>query len=80
MAMPAANGLFHAAATMSGQQVVASGPAHAWERTKAFLDRVKNAQGDVEALRHLPIEKLVEDWQPQTRLWADRSISGRFWT
>ena len=30
MAMPAAAGLFHSAATMSGQQVTASGPANAW--------------------------------------------------
>jgi len=60
MAMPAARGLFHSAATMSGQQVVASGPAHAWERTRAFFDRLKIAQGDAEALRHLPIERFVE--------------------
>jgi para-nitrobenzyl esterase len=79
MAMPAAKGLFHAAATMSGQQVVASGPAHAWEH-ESVLDRVKNAQGDVEALRHLPVEKLVEGLAATTRSWADRSISGRFWT
>ena len=29
MAMPAAKGLFHRAATMSGQQVTASGPGNA---------------------------------------------------
>lgn len=60
MAMPAAKGLFHSAATMSGQQVVASGPAHAWERTKAFFDKLKVAQGDVETLRNMPIERFTE--------------------
>jgi para-nitrobenzyl esterase len=60
MAMPAANGLFHAAATMSGQQVVASGPAHALARTRSFLAALKLADDDVEALRTLPIERLVE--------------------
>jgi para-nitrobenzyl esterase len=60
MAMPAARGLFDAAATMSGQQVVASGPAHAWERTRAFMARLKLAPTDVETLRTLPWEKLAE--------------------
>lgn len=58
MAMPAARGLFHSAATMSGQQVQASGPAHAWERTRAFMAALKVP--DVEALRTLPIERFVE--------------------
>jgi para-nitrobenzyl esterase len=58
MAMPAAKGLFHSAATMSGQQVQASGPAHAWERTRAFMAALNVA--DVEALRTLPIERFVE--------------------
>lgn len=37
MAMPLARGLFHAAATMSGQQVTASGPLHATDRMKLAL-------------------------------------------
>lgn len=37
MATPAAKGLFHRAATMSGQQVTASGPGNATTRTVAFL-------------------------------------------
>ncbi|MFS0848916.1 carboxylesterase/lipase family protein [Novosphingobium panipatense] len=57
MAMPAARGLFHSAATMSGQQVQASGPAHAWARTQAFLAALKT---DVEGLRTMPIERLRE--------------------
>ena len=59
MAMPAAKGLFHSAATMSGQQVQASGPAHAWARTQAFMAALKLAPGDVEGLRTLPVERLV---------------------
>jgi len=59
MAMPAARGLFHAAATMSGQQVVASGPANAWKRTRAFMAALKLREDDVEGLRTLPVERLV---------------------
>jgi len=40
MAMPAAAGLFHRAATMSGQQLTASGPLHAAGRTRALLDKL----------------------------------------
>jgi para-nitrobenzyl esterase len=60
MAMPAAKGLFHSAATISGQQVQASGPAHAWARTQAFMSALKLAPGDVEALRTMPVERLIE--------------------
>ncbi|WP_313434846.1 carboxylesterase family protein [Novosphingobium sp.] len=60
MAMPAAKGLFHAAATMSGQQVQASGPMHAWERTQALMRALKLAPGDVESLRTMPVARLVE--------------------
>jgi para-nitrobenzyl esterase len=59
MAMPAAKGLFHSAATMSGQQVQASGPGHAWARTQAFMRALKLAPGDVETLRTVPVERLV---------------------
>ncbi|MBO9722748.1 MAG: carboxylesterase/lipase family protein [Novosphingobium sp.] len=60
MAMPAAKGLFHAAATMSGQQVQASGPMHAWARTQALMAALKLAPGDVEGLRIMPVERLIE--------------------
>ncbi len=40
MAMPAAVGLFHKAATMSGQQVTASGPLNAARRASAYLARL----------------------------------------
>ncbi|WP_404477916.1 carboxylesterase/lipase family protein [Novosphingobium sp. BL-52-GroH] len=60
MAMPAVKGLFHSAATMSGQQVQASGPAHAWARTQVLMETLKLAPGDVETLRTMPVERLME--------------------
>lgn len=60
MAMPDAKGLFHSAATMSGQQVVASGPNNAWRRTQALMAALKLAPDDVEALRSMPVERIVE--------------------
>jgi para-nitrobenzyl esterase len=57
MAMPAARGLFHRAATMSGQQVTASGPLHATDRARALLARLKLP--DANALRTLPRDRLV---------------------
>jgi para-nitrobenzyl esterase len=57
MSMPAADGLFHSAATMSGQQVTASGPMHATERARAYLAALGT---DVEGLLRLPTEALVE--------------------
>ena len=52
MAMPAAQGLFHKAITMSGQQVTASGPFHARQRAEAFAARLgaDPATAPVEAL------------------------------
>jgi para-nitrobenzyl esterase len=41
MAMPAAAGLFHAAATMSGQQVTASGALNGTLRARAVLEALK---------------------------------------
>lgn len=60
MATPAAAGLFHRAATMSGQQVTASGPSNATRRTLAFLDALKLRPTEAAALRRLPTELLVE--------------------
>ena len=60
MAMPAAAGLFHRAATMSGQQVTASGPLNATLRAQAILDALKlpaNRAGDV---RTIPYRRIVE--------------------
>ena len=60
MAMPAASGLFHRAATMSGQQVTASGPLNAAARTCALLEALGlPAERGREEIRDLPAERLV---------------------
>ena len=60
MAMPAADGLFHSAATMSGQQVTAQGPGNAAKRMQAFMAELGLASGDIESLLTLPAERLLE--------------------
>ncbi|WP_066793434.1 carboxylesterase/lipase family protein [Sphingomonas soli] len=60
MGMPAAKGLFHSAATMSGQQVTASGPLNARRRTQAYLARLGVRETDLEQLLWLPVGKLIE--------------------
>ncbi|MBJ7411661.1 MAG: carboxylesterase/lipase family protein [Phenylobacterium sp.] len=60
MATPAAASLFHRAATMSGQQVTASGPGNAHRRTLAYLDTLKLKPEEAGVLRTLPAERLVE--------------------
>ncbi|GGD70284.1 carboxylesterase/lipase family protein [Croceicoccus mobilis] len=60
MAMPAAKGLFHSAATMSGQQVTASGPTNALKRITALFEYLSLPTGDVDALKSLSTERLVE--------------------
>jgi len=57
MGMPAAKGLFHSAATMSGQQVTASGPMNATARAQAYLERLG---GGLDSVAALPAEKLLE--------------------
>ncbi|WP_349261259.1 carboxylesterase/lipase family protein [Povalibacter sp.] len=59
MAMPAARGLFHRAATMSGQQVTASGPHSATLRARAYLDALKIPSGDLEQIHRVSAEELV---------------------
>jgi len=60
MAMMAAQGLFHRAATMSGQQVTASGPLHATERARAFLSALRLSGDAVARLKELPAQRLLE--------------------
>ncbi len=63
MAMPAAAGLFHAAWTMSGQQITAAGPLNARRRGLAFLGAVgidPTGDGAFETLSAMPVERLVE--------------------
>ena len=60
MGMPAAAGLFHRAATMSGQQVTASGPMNATARTRAFLAKLEAVENDLGRLLDAPAEALVD--------------------
>jgi para-nitrobenzyl esterase len=60
MAMPAAKGLMHKVATMSGQHVTAMGPYHAELRAKAFMAQLGLRPDQTDALRTLPAERLVE--------------------
>lgn len=57
MAMPAAAGLFHRAATMSGQQLTASGPGNATRRAQALLAALNMSPAQAAVA---PAEKLVE--------------------
>ncbi len=57
MAMPQARNLFHKAATMSGQQITASGPINATRRAQAFLTRLGGNAADA---RTLPAARVVE--------------------
>ncbi|RZJ19695.1 MAG: carboxylesterase/lipase family protein [Brevundimonas sp.] len=60
MATPAAGGLFHAVATMSGQQVTASGPVNAERRTRAWLDALNLTPDRAAEAAALPVERLLE--------------------
>src|SRR6185295_8653727 len=59
MSMPAAKGLFHRAATMSGQQVTASGPLNATLRTRIVLDALKLPPERAAEIRNVPVETLL---------------------
>jgi para-nitrobenzyl esterase len=59
MAMPSAHGLFHRAATMSGQQLTASGPFNATRRAQALLDALKIPAQQLDRLRTMPHEEIV---------------------
>lgn len=60
MAMPRAAGLYHKVATMSGQHVTAMGPLHATIRARAFMEKLGLKPGEVEKLKTLPADQLVE--------------------
>lgn len=60
MAMPVASGLFHKAATMSGQHVTVMGPRNADRRARAFLDALAIPHDRIDLLRSAPAERLVE--------------------
>jgi para-nitrobenzyl esterase len=60
MAMPAAKGLFHRAATMSGQQVTACGALNGTLRAKAILDALKLTKENAQQIRTMPFQIIVE--------------------
>lgn len=60
MAAPAAAGLFHSVATMSGQQVTASGPLNAARRTRAFLSALKLKPEEAGRLAEMPAARMIE--------------------
>ncbi|MGX4641452.1 carboxylesterase/lipase family protein [Massilia sp. SYSU DXS3249] len=60
MAMPLAAGLFHRAATMSGQQVTASGPLNATLRAQAVMDALKLPAQRAGEIRTIAFQRLVE--------------------
>jgi len=68
MASPAAAGLFHSAATMSGQQVTASGPLNAARRTRAFLAALKIDPSAAGQIASLPAAQIVEALGPRDPL------------
>lgn len=61
MAQPAAKGLFHRAATMSGQQVTASGPNNATRRALAVLEKLglKPDEAGFKAVLSMPVAELL---------------------
>ena len=59
MAMPAARGLFHRAATMSGQQITAAGPRSSTLRAQAYLAALKIAPANLDRINDLSMEELV---------------------
>jgi para-nitrobenzyl esterase len=58
MAVREASGLFHRAATMSGQQLTASGPLHATGRTRALLEKLGLPPQRVAELATMPAKDL----------------------
>jgi len=72
MAMPAAKGSFHRAATMSGQQIAAAGPRGATQRARRILETLKIAPADIAKLDDVPSADLVAATRAN-----DPSIVGR---
>lgn len=59
-AMPQARGLFHRAATMSGQQVSVTSADRSTERARIYLAALKIPPHDLSPLLTLPVERLLE--------------------
>ncbi|HEY5810067.1 MAG TPA: carboxylesterase family protein, partial [Povalibacter sp.] len=74
MAMPAARGLFHRAATMSGQQVTAAGPRSSTLRARAYLDALKIAPTELAKLNSVPVADLVAATRAPDATMVGRSL------
>lgn len=59
-AMPEARGLFHRAATMSGQQVAVTGAERSAARTRTYLAALRISPHDLSPLLAFPVERLLE--------------------
>jgi para-nitrobenzyl esterase len=59
LAMPAARGLLHRAATMSGQQLTASGPLHATRRAETLLQALQLPPERLAEIRSIPADRLL---------------------
>ena len=57
---PLGKPLFHRAATMSGEQITASGPLHATQRAQAYLEALRIAETQAARVTELPTGRLVE--------------------
>ncbi len=78
MAMPPAAGLFHRAATMSGQHVTCMGPRHASIRARAVLDHFKIPPARMAELRTMPVARLIEALELPDPIEANQRIL--FWS
>lgn len=74
MAMPAARGLFHRAATMSGQQITASGPRSATLRAQAYLQALKIDLGDLARIDTVGVAELVSATKAPDATIVGRSL------
>jgi para-nitrobenzyl esterase len=74
MAMPAAAGLFHRAASMSGQQVTASGPTNASLRTQAFLDAAGIGQRELPKLQTLSVDRLLRGLEAPDPILEEKPV------
>jgi para-nitrobenzyl esterase len=74
MAMPAARGLFHRAATMSGQQITASGPRSATSRARAYLEALRISPGELLRIHDVDASELVAATSAADATMVGRSL------
>lgn len=74
MSMPAARGLFHRAATMSGQQVTAAGPRSSTLRARKYLDALRIAPEDLARLNEVDVTELVAATKAPDATMMGRSL------